>query len=79
MSVPLDLLDLFPLTCKLGYTREQVEQITAEKIADFDHWMRGQTVAICGTEEYEPCSGGHGLVTYSWDVANWLQGGQIRD
>lgn len=81
----VDVEALVPPACPLGYTREQVEQITAEKFDEFAHWMRGQTAAICdgrhydyGKGEYEPttCADApHGMVIYAWDLARWIRGG----
>lgn len=81
----IDLETLVPPACPLGYTREQVEQITAEGFADFTYWMRGQTGAICDgrrydhdKREYEPtgcAEAPHGMVVYAWDLARWIRGG----
>lgn len=85
MNTPLDITDIVPLACPLGYTREQVEQITAERYDEFAKWMRGQTVALCDgrqwdhdKQEDEPTSctdSPHGLVTYPHDVAQFIRGG----
>ena len=85
----VDLTEILPPACPLGYTREQVEQITAEGLTDFDYWMRGQTVAVWDgrrfnydTHEYEPTECGatpHGLVVYPWDLTRFIRGGGVLD
>lgn len=76
-----------PPACHYGYDREQIEQLMADDLDRFDRWMRGQTIAICDGREYdyeaseyrETGCGPHGGVVYAHDVANYLNGGQIRD
>lgn len=85
----LDITNLVPPACPLGYTREQVEQITAEHFDEFGHWMRGQTAAFCDgrlynhdLREFEPteCAAApHGMVVYPWDVAQFMRGGEPLD
>lgn len=73
--------------CELGYTRSQVEEIVGLRLDAFDHWMRGQTAAICDghrydyeAREYQPTGcGPHGVVVYRHDLSNFLNGGPIRD
>lgn len=36
--------------CSLGYTHDQIAALTGDREQEFWHWMRGQTVAVCGAE-----------------------------
>ena len=73
--------------CVLGYPRAQIAKIVGDRLDAFDHWMRGQTAAICDgkrydheAREYQPTGcGPHGVVIYPWDVENFLNGGPICD
>ena len=53
--------------CDLGFTSDQVEQICAERLSDFQEWHFGQTFAICPD---------HGPVVYGVDLAQWMNRGQ---
>ena len=87
MSV--DIAELLPPACPLGYTREQVEQVVAERWDEFVQWSRGMTCAICegrrydydkrGYEPTECADSPHGVVVYPWDVAQFMRGGQPLD
>lgn len=76
-------------SCFLGYPRSQVVEIVGLRLDAFDHWMRGQTVAICDGRRYDPdqrdyvptaCSAHpHGVVVYPWDVRQFLAGGGPLD
>lgn len=55
--------------CYYGYTEAQLERIITDKV-HFNHWMRGQTGAIC---EGTNCKISHGFVTYYWDVERYLE------
>lgn len=74
--------DLPAPACELGYTFEQVEQITGEHFSDFEEWFAGQTGAICDGQrynydirEYEKTGcGPHGCIIYPWDVERFLRG-----
>lgn len=79
--------DILRPACRLGYPRDQVEQLLAERVDAFDHWMRGRTIAICDGREYDhetkrynatDC-GPHGAVVYGWDLDRFLMGGPILD
>lgn len=86
---PLSLTDILPPACPRGYTREQVEQITAEQHDEFVDWSRGMTVALCDGRvwdydfgEYAPTSCAstpHGPVVYPWDLAQFVRGGEPLD
>jgi hypothetical protein len=66
--------------CKMGYTQHQLKQILGDRLADFDNWMRGQTVALCNgrvydhdEREYKPSDcGPHGWITYAHDLRRYL-------
>lgn len=36
--------------CRGGYTREQIMEIVGDRVDDFWHWMRGQTMMICNQD-----------------------------
>lgn len=74
--------------CHLGYTRAQVVDVFGDRVGEFDHWMRGQTIGLCEgkrynyeTEEYEPaCEGvAHGPAWYPWDVQRFIRGDPVID
>lgn len=77
--------------CRSGYTRQQVDQILevrGRSRAEFDAWMRGQTIALCEgqrwdyeTESYVEACGGvaHGAVIYPWDLERFLNRQPILD
>ena len=74
--------------CALGYTDAQLDEILGDRRAEFDHWMRGQTIALCEgrlydhdtREYYESCGGvAHGAATYPWDVESFLAGLPVID
>lgn len=76
-----------PPVCHLGYPREQLSEILGDRLEHFEQWMFGQTQAICegrqydhSRREYLPTNcGPHGVVTYRWDLVNYLSGGEIDD
>jgi hypothetical protein len=74
--------------CRLGYTRQQVEEILGDRLDKFTHWMRGQTMAGCegyrynhDTKERETACGGesHGGIAYPWDLERFLAGLPVID
>ena len=73
-------VDIRVPVCKLGFTREQVEQLVAEDIGEFDRWIFGQTFAICEGPVWDferqvpvpSCGVAHGTVYYSADVIRFL-------
>lgn len=74
--------------CRLGYTRAQVAELFGNRVGEFDHWMRGQTIGLCEgkkynheTESYEPACGGveHGPAYYPWDVDRFIRGDPVID
>jgi hypothetical protein len=78
-------------SCPYGYTKTDLESIFGNETAykAFMTWMVGQTMAICEGREYsyelkayEPteCSAApHGMVVYTWDLAQYLRGGGPLD
>ena len=74
--------------CPLGYPLAQVEEIV-ESMADFNDWMRGQTMAVCDGEQYDyegsryKASGcfdhPHGVVVYPGDLRRYLAGLPVID
>lgn len=80
--IQIDLAEILPPACQHGYTREQVEQIVAERFDEFATWSRGMTAAICDgrrydheAKEYQPTGcGPHGVVVYPWDIAQFIKG-----
>jgi hypothetical protein len=63
---------LEPPACRYGYTDEQVERIVGDQIDAFNHWMAGQTLAVCdGTGR---CRKAHGTITYQIDLLRFLDG-----
>lgn len=73
--------------CELGYTLSQLVNIMGDRIQEFNHWMSGQTMAICdgrawldGPDVYvDSGCGPHGYVVYSWDVKSFLDGKRVVD
>lgn len=75
--------DLPVPACKHGYTRIQLELIFGNKLEDFNKWMYGQTCMLCNAKEYDieldqevpsGCKEPHGVITYSCDVEQYLNG-----
>lgn len=78
-------------SCPYGYCEADLRRIfvTDEAYAAFTRWMVGQTVAICKGREYSyelkayqptTCSGApHGMIVYTWDLAQYLRGGDPFD
>ena len=58
------------MICCLGLTRDEVQGVMGDRLAEFDRWMAGQTQGIC-------CE--HGVVTYPVDVEQFLRGGRPLD
>jgi hypothetical protein len=80
--------DLPDPECEAGYTVPQLHEILGDRFEAFEHWMRGQTMAICEgrrfvheTRTYRECCGGqaHGVVVYPWDLKRFLEGKPIID
>lgn len=74
--------------CKLGYTRTELEErLGSDRLARFDVWMRGQTIAICDGLIYSHEAraymasncGPHGAVVYSHDLERFLLGQLVVD
>lgn len=74
--------------CRMGYTYAQLREILGDRLDEFGHWMRGQTMAICDgrkynsdTNGYEPAcdSRAHGGIVYPWDLQRFLDGAPIID
>lgn len=73
--------------CQLGYPRSQVIALVGDRLAEFDQWMNGQTIALCDgraynydRREYEDTGcGPHGMIAYRWDMERFLRGGPILD
>ena len=73
--------------CELGYTDKQVDTIMGLRMAEFQRWMAGQTMAICdgrrfsyAENRYEATGcGPHGYITYPWDLQRFLDGKPIID
>ena len=74
--------------CRLGYTNAELDEILGPRRQEFDHWMRGQTVALCEGRTYdhesakyeESCGGvAHGVVTYQHDLRRFLDGLPVID
>jgi hypothetical protein len=74
--------------CKYGYTHSQVEQIMGDREQEFNHWMYGQTMAICDGRDYDyekkeyvpsGCDHPHGSITYTWDLKRFLDGLPVID
>lgn len=71
-------------SCPIGMTEEDLAKLfpTEDEMAKFNHWLVGQTRALClgrrynfDTEEYEPddCAGNpHGPIVYPEDVQRYL-------
>lgn len=57
---------------RLGYTIAQLEEIfeTPERLADFNHWMRGQTALLDNKL---------GVITYTADVLTYLSAYEVID
>jgi len=76
-----------PADCKHGYTADQLDAILGDRRGAFDHWMRGQTCAVCTgklydhskQEYYEDGCGPHGVVVYGHDLAGFLAGHPVLD
>jgi hypothetical protein len=55
----------------MGFRASQLEVVmTEDQLADFLHWMRGQTCAVSDDGE---------AVFYPWDVDRWNEGRPIID
>ena len=67
-----------PWFCKYGYTEIEIAEIV-DDVEDFNHWMRGQTMAICCASNLNPCAEEHGVVVYPWDLERYLCGLPIID
>lgn len=68
--------------CRLGYTEVQLDAILGDRRANFNRWMRGQTIALCGGPRDggdRTCTVPHGVAVYPWDLENFLRGGPILD
>ena len=74
--------------CEYGYSRHQVEEIMGDRLQEFDHWMRGQTMTLCEGKAYdhdkreyhEACGGvAHGPVVYDHDLRGFLARRPILD
>lgn len=73
--------------CSLGYPLSQIENIMGDRIQEFNHWMFGQTMAICDGRSYDNVTekyyfndcGPHGSVVYSWDLIDFLLGRPVTD
>lgn len=73
--------------CELGYPLRQLQRVLGIKYPQFSKWFAGQTGAICDgrkysyeRKEYEPTGcGPHGMVVYTHDLRNFLQGGRVLD
>lgn len=92
MSQPLDVDNLPPPECPLGYPWSQLERLLdAQAVARLELWMQGQTMTLCGGRlwveklgggEWVPdkCAGHpHGAVVYQWDFERWLRAQPIID
>ena len=76
-------MDLPKPACELGYTTQQVAEITGARLPEFLKWFFGQTGAICEgrrynhkTKKYEKRCGGvaHGHIVYAHDLERFLGG-----
>lgn len=73
--------------CRMGLTRAQVVALMGGRIGTFDHWMRGQTMAICDGSRFDyetqtqvpDCGTAHGVVAYADDVQRFLRGLPVVD
>lgn len=65
--------------CGYGFSWYALEeQIHPDTYAKLEHWMTGQTMALCTLDDGS-CRGGHGPVVYPWDFRRFLEGGPILD
>lgn len=76
------------MICELGYTEDEIEDLMGDRLKEFERWMYGQTMAICGgrkynhdTRKYEEACGGnpHGVIVYRWDADRFLAGLPVID
>ena len=67
--------------CPLGYSQKQVAHILKTELRrkDFEHWMTGQTMAICASEDPERCPQPHGSIVYRHDLERYLAGLPVVD
>ncbi len=74
--------------CRLGYTEQQVISILGNRLAEFDHWMNGQTMGFCDGSQFNweskqievACDGvHHGSIVYAWDLERFLAGLPVID
>lgn len=73
--------------CMLGYTRSQLVDILGTRLGEFDHWMRGQTMALCEGTRWDPAlratvrsgCGPHGPAVYGHDLRRFLGGLPVVD
>lgn len=69
--------------CRGGYTYRQVQEIVGDREDDFWHWMRGQTMMVCGGPDdggNKKCEVAHGApIVYSWDMERYLAGRPVLD
>lgn len=87
----MDVAEIEPPNCQMGYTREQIDRIVGEHGSHsrirFHLWMSGQTMAICDGREYDhearkygPTGcGPHGPIVYGHDVRRFLAGLPVLD
>jgi hypothetical protein len=82
---------LIKQSCPQGLTGDDLAELfgDGERLREFNHWMRGQTMSVCDGREYNyaekryqptKCAGHpHGVVAYPWDVERFLLGLPVID
>lgn len=79
--------DLPKPICKYGYPDAQLDEILGDRRKEFGAWAGCITCAVCdgrafnheAGEYYDTGCGPHGVVTYTWDVEQFLAGGRNWD
>ena len=64
----MNLSELPPAECRLGYTDAQVRAIVKD-VDDFEEKSRGSTQAVCVGKK---CDKAHGVVVYGADLRKYL-------
>lgn len=83
----MKIAELPETDCLMGYTDEQVRNITKTEYAFFLEWMRGQTMAYCDGAIYDydkqdyviSCGVEHGMIVYPRDIKAYLLNQGIDD
>lgn len=73
--------------CRYGYTGEQLQEVLGDRLPDFHHFMRDQTMALCDGRKFDYAAGDHretgcgphGGVVYSSDLHRFLAGRRPLD